>query len=146
MYSFKKIINWLKTRIETERRQSLLAIAVIFFGFVAVSIYMYVVYCPNHNVRFAVLISKVGGLGISVTSVIGVVYYMYKYDGLEDRRSNYFTHLGDFIVEEEAAIEVENISGCNASFAGKKFSSKIITEIIEGTLKSKLLEKVDCKK
>ncbi|MEX6688814.1 hypothetical protein QTN47_15005 [Danxiaibacter flavus] len=131
MYRINVLTIWLKKQIKKEQDSSYKAIYSIILG-LAVGLFAGFL---SQDVAFSSVITKIGGLGISITTIVSVFYYLHKYDEIETRKSDFLTHISDVIDNQEDAENHED-----KALYLSEIKPEILQDIIIDILKNKITE------
>jgi len=129
MYTLKSLIVWLNNLIRKERSIAILSIFIIFLG---TGIGIFIGYIIGRPASPLEILLKIGGIGISLPTIAGIIYFLYKSDQIEERGSLFLSHL-----EEELSRRLPN---------DPIIKTEALQEIVMELLKNKILEKAETPK
>jgi hypothetical protein len=134
MYSLEALVRLIRVQIDSEKEEVYSLIKYILIGF-AIGLFSAWVLCTPALTKslFISVITKISGLGISLTMIISVFYYLYKGDEIATRKSNFLGHIS------------EQIGGRENKDINPVIKEEIIQEIVVALLKSSIAEDVKLK-
>lgn len=122
MYTINKLIRFLQGLIDKERKQAYASIYIVIGGIITGTLLGALFFS---DADFMNILVQLSGLGISLSTIAGVCYYLYKYDEKENRKKDFLVHLDQEIKQ--------------GSIADRKIDPKL-SEIIIKMLQDKMEE------